>query len=255
MDISTNGLENGYGRLKNKQTKELSGVADVIGPSGDARARRAAASIIVIESRSFLRNCILTNLSEATALKGAGVASAEDYLAKQDELQAAIIVICAMGTDEAGIVAQLTKLKTNGCCAPIVVMSDAEKVELLIATMEAGGDGFMPADISLELAAHALRLILAGGQYFPVNSLVAVRREIRETQRPELRPTSMFTKRQIAVIDALRKGKANKIIAYELNMCESTVKVHVRNIMKKLNAKNRTEVAYLANELLSEHHP
>jgi DNA-binding NarL/FixJ family response regulator len=63
----------------------------------------------------------------------------------------------------------------------------------------------------------------------------------------------MFTRRQVAVIDALRKGKANKIIAYELNMCESTVKVHVRNIMKKLNARNRTEVAYLANELLQEH--
>jgi DNA-binding NarL/FixJ family response regulator len=62
----------------------------------------------------------------------------------------------------------------------------------------------------------------------------------------------MFTRRQVAVIDALRKGKANKIIAYELNMCESTVKVHVRNIMKKLNAKNRTEVAYLASGLLQE---
>jgi DNA-binding NarL/FixJ family response regulator len=38
---------------------------------------------------------------------------------------------------------------------------------------------------------------------------------------------------------------ANKLIAYELNMCESTVKVHIRNIMKKLNATNRTQVAYL----------
>ncbi len=45
-------------------------------------------------------------------------------------------------------------------------------------------------------------------------------------------------------------GKANKVIAYELKMRESTVKVHVRNIMKKLNAKNRTEVAFMANELI-----
>ena len=59
----------------------------------------------------------------------------------------------------------------------------------------------------------------------------------------------VFTSRQIAVIEALRRGKANKIIAHELKMRESTVKVHVRNIMKKLNAKNRTEVAYLANQL------
>jgi len=59
----------------------------------------------------------------------------------------------------------------------------------------------------------------------------------------------MFTSRQTAVIAALRQGKQNKIIAHELNMRESTVKVHVRNIMQKLKATNRTEVAYLTNQL------
>jgi len=59
----------------------------------------------------------------------------------------------------------------------------------------------------------------------------------------------MFTARQTAVIAALRQGKQNKIIAHELNMRESTVKVHVRNIMQKLKATNRTEVAYITNQL------
>jgi DNA-binding NarL/FixJ family response regulator len=53
------------------------------------------------------------------------------------------------------------------------------------------------------------------------------------------------------VVRAIQKGKSNKIIAYELNMCESTVKVHVRRIMKKLNAKNRTDVAIKAQSVLS----
>jgi DNA-binding NarL/FixJ family response regulator len=195
----------------------------------------------------------LANLSEATALKGIGFASVDECLANKDKLQAAIIVICAMGLDEREAVNQILKLKERGCLAPVAVMSDANKIDFVMAIIEAGANGFMPADISLEVAAHALRLILAGGQYFPINGLLAVRSAINERQRAEICSKSMFTKRQIAVIDALRKGKANKIIAYELNMCESTVKVHVRNIMKKLNAKNRTEVAYLANELLLEH--
>jgi DNA-binding NarL/FixJ family response regulator len=62
----------------------------------------------------------------------------------------------------------------------------------------------------------------------------------------------LFTTRQAAVIEALRRGKPNKIIAYELKMRESTVKVHVRNIMKKLKATNRTQVAYLATQLLED---
>ena len=41
--------------------------------------------------------------------------------------------------------------------------------------------------------------------------------------------------------------KQNKTIAYELDMCESTVKVHIRAIMKKLNARNRTQVVLLTN--------
>ena len=61
----------------------------------------------------------------------------------------------------------------------------------------------------------------------------------------------IFTTRQAAVVEAVRQGKANKIIAYELNMRESTVKVHVRNIMKKLKAGNRTEVAYIASKLIA----
>jgi DNA-binding NarL/FixJ family response regulator len=61
--------------------------------------------------------------------------------------------------------------------------------------------------------------------------------------------TGMFTLRQAEVVKALRRGKANKIIAYELNLRESTVKVHIRNIMKKLKATNRTEVAYKINDL------
>jgi hypothetical protein len=40
----------------------------------------------------------------------------------------------------------------------------------------------------------------------------------------------------------LWKGHSNKLIAYELQMCESTVKVHIRHIMKKLKANNRTQV-------------
>jgi DNA-binding NarL/FixJ family response regulator len=55
-----------------------------------------------------------------------------------------------------------------------------------------------------------------------------------------------LTQRERKVVQAIQRGKSNKIIAYELNMCESTVKVHVRNVMKKWKAKNRTDVAIRA---------
>ena len=54
-----------------------------------------------------------------------------------------------------------------------------------------------------------------------------------------------FTQRQSQILDCLRRGMANKLIAYELNMRENTVKVHIRDIMKKWNATNRAQVLYL----------
>jgi DNA-binding NarL/FixJ family response regulator len=56
-----------------------------------------------------------------------------------------------------------------------------------------------------------------------------------------------FSPRQLQVLELLQQGKQNKIIAYELGMCESTVKVHIRHIMRKLNARNRTQVVLLTN--------
>jgi DNA-binding NarL/FixJ family response regulator len=58
-----------------------------------------------------------------------------------------------------------------------------------------------------------------------------------------------LTSRQINVLARLRQGKANKIIAHELQMSESTVKVHVRNIMRKMGATNRTQAVYNARQL------
>ena len=56
----------------------------------------------------------------------------------------------------------------------------------------------------------------------------------------------------ILVIDLLREGKPNKLIAARLDIQETTVKVHVRNILKKLNAANRTHAAFVANRLLDQ---
>ena len=84
------------------------------------------------------------------------------------------------------------------------------------------------------------------GQATPLG---AMRQEL-ETGSPVSRPLAgMFTARQAEVVEAFRRGKANKIIAYELNPRESTVKVHIRNIVKKVKATNRTEVAYKINDL------
>jgi DNA-binding NarL/FixJ family response regulator len=134
---------------------------------------------------------------------------------------------------------------------PIILLADAEEPGEIVDALQQGAKGYIPTSASLKIAIEAMRLVKAGGVYAPAASLISASRKSSPHNNRKQNIQNLFTERQTAVLDALRKGKANKIIAYELNMRESTVKVHVRNIMKKFRAKNRTEVAYMAQALLS----
>ncbi len=141
----------------------------------------------------------------------------------------------------------------RGSVPPIIVVADKEDPTHVLDALDAGAKGYVPSSVSLEVTIEALNLVLAGGTYVPASALIASRNMAKgAADAPEHSPHSMFTDRQYAVIEKLREGKANKIIAYELNMRESTVKVHIRNIMRKLRATNRTQVAYLYQTMLTE---
>jgi DNA-binding NarL/FixJ family response regulator len=218
-----------------------------------ATATPARSHLLVIEKRSFFRNCILDCLTNATDFSGAGYGSVEEYTRSASKTSSHLVALCAIGEGASAVTEKIAQLKLFSAPVPTVVISDSDDADMIMAAMEGGASGFITANISREVAAHALRLVAAGGQYFPVDILLSARKHDGEKSKKAVDGAKrMFTRRQIAVIDALCRGKANKIIAYELNMCESTVKVHVRNIMKKLNAKNRTEIAYLARELQHE---
>jgi DNA-binding NarL/FixJ family response regulator len=57
-----------------------------------------------------------------------------------------------------------------------------------------------------------------------------------------------LTKRELDLIDLLRSGMQNKLIAHRLGISESTVKAHLRNIMTKLHAKNRTQAIFMLTQ-------
>jgi DNA-binding NarL/FixJ family response regulator len=133
--------------------------------------------------------------------------------------------------------------------APVIVLCDADGIESVLAAFEIGARGYIPtASTSLKLAVEIMRLVKAGGTFVPPSSL-SVRRVSRQGTTRGATTSLQFTERQLAVLSRLKQGKTNKIIAHELKMSESTVKVHIRKIMKKLNATNRTEVAWRAHEL------
>ena len=63
------------------------------------------------------------------------------------------------------------------------------------------------------------------------------------------RPASRLSAKQEEVLQLLRQGQSNKVIASQLGLSEATVKVHLRCIMRKLGVANRTQVAIASMNL------
>jgi DNA-binding NarL/FixJ family response regulator len=148
---------------------------------------------------------------------------------------------------------ELLRVRLPG--ASTVVLADREEVDEVNRALTLGVRGYIPTSVECGVMVAALRLISAGGTFVPANALrstAAKPDDQPEGERQRRSDGLDLTPRELSVIDLLREGKPNKLIGRELEMQESTVKVHVRNILKKLNAKNRTHAAFVANRLLGK---
>ena len=141
--------------------------------------------------------------------------------------------------------------------APVVVLSDRESATDVVSAIKAGARGFVTAQMDPPAMFRALRFIGSGGTFFPATALLdgAGNANPAPSEAANGAPVIQhawtggiaLTARQNEVLQLLREGWSHKRIALRLSMCEATVKVHVRLIMRKFGVSNRTQVALCAS--------
>jgi DNA-binding NarL/FixJ family response regulator len=206
----------------------------------------------VIDSRKLERECFVRVIEASSRrISIAAYESVQEWREATD-VHAPCAILMNIGgrrVSDPAVSAEVEGLIAEAGRTPVIVMAESEEFREMIAAVDSGARGYIPSSVGADVVVEAARLTSAGGIFLPVSSVLALRDAILKQVE---RPTGIeehFTSRQAAVADALRRGKANKTIAYELNMCESTVKVHIRTIMKKLRATNRTQAAFKLNAL------
>lgn len=216
---------------------------------GPAHKPRSLDCIAVVDARNLARECFVRTLSVSHPhLEIRGYRSATEWIGaivEEDTRPLAVLYNVGSGLpSDPGPADELARLVAAARPTPVIVLGDTEDLHEMIAALDAGAGGYIPASIGVDVVVEATRLSAAGGMFLPVASILAVRDRLAPRLPPTVPNEGRFTARQAAVADALWRGKSNKVIAYELAMSESTVKVHIRNIMKKLQATNRTEAAF-----------
>jgi DNA-binding NarL/FixJ family response regulator len=122
---------------------------------------------------------------------------------------------------------------------------DKEHVQGLV---DQGAAGLISTDVSADVAMAALKLVAAGGRYIPPDLLQRPARPSQERMSTVALRTAFgqLTRREAQVLELVAKGLSNKEVAKQLGLAEATVKIHVRSTLRKMKAKNRTQLALLA---------
>jgi DNA-binding NarL/FixJ family response regulator len=219
----------------------------ITGAMAERRARQADseevdAFVAVVESRPFLRECIRRSMQSALSISVLTYSTLSELGAQHQDTPAQLVVLSLIDASRQACANALKDLSEFSSGGPVIALASMNDADLARAAIHSGAKGYVPVTMGFEIAIEVMRFVLAGGTYVPPDCLL-VGGDLGLQVSATLPRLGMLTDRELSVVRAIQRGKSNKIIAHELNMCLSTVKVHVRNVMRKLNAKNRTDVA------------
>lgn len=120
---------------------------------------------------------------------------------------------------------------------PVVVVSGSDEPRMMSQAISQGAAGFIPKSAATtDRFMAALRLVLSGGTYVPPEALLA-----RDEEKSARAALPKLTGRQDQVFALVMEGLSNKMIARRLSIAENTVKIHVSNLLKKLQVDTRAK--------------
>ena len=237
-----------------------------INPDSRRRKARNAPSVIVIEEHTLARTTIVRLLEHELAGWDFIDMISTETLDSALGMDVRLIALDLAGRtlDSSSLNDDLDAIRERFPEASIALLSNTDDTFVASQALEMGIRGYFTTSIPLDVALAGMRLVLAGGVFYP-HPLVAARRPI-ERSKPQAEPRKVinastdyltiadFTPREADVLAELQCGHPNKVIAGKLNLSGHTVKMHLQHIMRKLQVQNRTEVvARLGQKVASEH--
>jgi DNA-binding NarL/FixJ family response regulator len=215
--------------------------------------------LVIIEPLVLSRTCILNilkrELAEFEILDMSTVQRLDG--ASTHDVRLVVLSIADKPIDHPSVEDDLAVIAE--CCpsASVAILTNHDDELSAQAAMQRGVRGFLPTSLPIEIAVAGLRLVLVGGVYRPLpgagwsdmsgleppcaRSLAPAYSRSNGGRAATRKNGSNFTPREQEVLTELELGQPNKLIAARLNLSENTVKMHIQHILRKCDARNRTE--------------
>lgn len=216
-------------------------------------------STLLVEPNTLLREGLRRILSETPYGLVASAASLEEARRMwTPDNQPFLLIVCA-SSDHDEVCRQVQQIKEEQASARVVMLVDQYDLRQVLAAFQAGADAYLIKSVSCEVLVKSLDLVMLGESIFPSAVLKLVREQASQAEQAketsglegqgdeeEKLPPKGLSVRETVILRCLMEGDSNKLIARKFDITEATVKVHVKAILRKIRAKNRTQAAIWA---------
>jgi two-component system NarL family response regulator len=198
---------------------------------------RSRANVLVVDDHALLRTGVANIINQEADLQvvaeaGNGVEAVEAYERHHPDVTLLDLRMPVMEGVEA-----VRRIRERDPRARLIVLTTYDTDEEISRALKAGAKAYVLKDISADDLVHCIREVLAGRTYLAPAAAAKLADSVTRVQ---------LTPRELATLQLMADGKANKEIANELAISERTVKTHLGHLFEKLGVTSRTEAIGVA---------
>ncbi len=211
--------------------------------------------LLVVDDHTLFRRGLVALLASEAGLEVVGeAADAGEALRRARELQPEVILLDNHLPGVSGV-ASIAGLREAAPSARVLMLTVSEDEGDLSAALRAGAQGYVLKTIDGDMLADAIRRTIGGESVVSpemTGKLVQALRAVDDAGAPkapaEIDPIDTLSPREREILGHIARGASNKVIARSLDIAETTVKIHVQHILRKLNLASRVQAAVLYTE-------
>ena len=205
----------------------------------------APVRIVVIDDHTLFRRGIIALLARVSDFAVVGEAADGFDGIKAVAAQRPDVVLLDLNMPGISGIETLHAILREVPALPVVMLTVSEQGEDLMAALKGGAQGYLLKNIDSDFLVDAIRRAAAGES---VMSPEMSARLLRELRVGATTPAAALSPREREILTFLARGASNKEIARTLDVAESTVKIHVQHILRKLQLSSRVQAAVWAIE-------
>ncbi len=202
--------------------------------------------VLIIDDHPLLRRGVMQLLELENDLEPVGEASDGSEGLQLAQKLAPDLILLDLNMDGMTGVETLRALREQGSEACVVVLTVSDSDEDITNALRAGANGYLLKDMEPEALVAQLRRAAEGEVVISDTLTSSLARALTKDRPTSESNLDTLTAREREILRHLARGESNKTIARNLGITEGTTKVHVKNLLKKMNFRSRVEAAVWA---------